>query len=85
MDDFWQLPLFWTALYGCSTDGFCAISHQSNFYNVTPNVNKKFLQIAPLEPTPYRIKMPVSFLEDLTHITFNNSIKQNQQQASKVD
>ena len=49
------------------------------------NVNKKFLQIAMLELTPYRINIPVSFLEDLTQIIFNDLLKQNQQQASKVD
>ena len=38
-----------------------------NFCNVTRNVNKKFKQIALLEPTPYRISIPVSFLEDLSH------------------
>ena len=55
------------------------------FHNVTLNVNKNFPQIALLEPTPYGIKMPVNFLEDLTQIIFNDSLKQNQQQASKVD
>ena len=45
------------------------------------NVNKKFLQIAMLELTPYRINIPVSFLEDLTQIIFNDSGKQNKQQA----
>ena len=49
------------------------------------DVNKTFLQIALLKPTPNRINMPVSFLEDLTQIIFNDLIKQNQQQASKVD
>ena len=46
---------------------------------------KKFLQMALLERTPYRINMPVSFLEDLTQIIFNDSLKQNQQLASTVD
>ena len=41
--------------------------------------------MALLEPTPYRINMPVSFLEDLTQIIFNDSVNQSQQQASKVD
>ena len=41
------------------------------FYNLTLNVNKKFLQIPLLEPTPYKINEPVSFLEDLTKIIFN--------------
>ena len=43
------------------------------------------MQVALLETTPYRINMPVSFLENLTQIIFNDSIKQNQQHASKVD
>ena len=51
------------------------------FYNVTLNVNKKFLQIT-LLLTPYRINMTVSFLEDLTQIIFNDSLKQNEQLAS---
>ena len=41
------------------------------FYNLTLNVNKKFLQIPLLETTPYKVKEPVSFLEDLTKIIFN--------------
>ena len=41
--------------------------------------------MALLERTPYRINMPVSFLEDLTQIIFNDSLKQNQQLASTVD
>ena len=42
------------------------------FYNVfiTLNVNKKILKIDLSEPTPYRISMLVSFLEDLTQIIF---------------
>ena len=44
-------------------------------YNVTLNVNKKLLQIALLEPISYRINMPVSFLEDLTLIIFNDPLK----------
>ena len=44
-----------------------AILSAVSFCNVTRNVNKKFLQIALLKPTPYRISMPVSLLEDLTH------------------
>ena len=31
-----------------------------------------------LEPTPYRISMPVNFLKDLTQIIFSDAIKQNQ-------
>ena len=68
-----------------------SISHHSNifqlvlFINVTLNDNKTFLQIALLEPTPYRIKMPLSFLEDLTKIIFSDSLKYNQQLASTVD
>ena len=44
-------------------------------YNLTLNVNKKLLQIAMLEPSPYRIKIPRSFLEDLTQIISNDSLK----------
>ena len=36
---------------------------------------KKILQIALLEPTLYKINMPVCFLEDFTQIVFNNSLK----------
>ena len=43
------------------------------------------MQIALLEPLPYRIYMPVSFLEDLTKTIFNDSLKQNEQLASTVD
>ena len=43
------------------------------------------MQIELLEPTPYRIKMHLSFLEKLTQIVFNDSLKQNQQFASTVD
>ena len=77
MDDFWQLVI--------------SISHHSNifqlllFINVTLNVDKKFRQIILLEHTPYRINMPVSFLEDLTQIIFNYSLKYNQQLTSTVD
>ena len=49
------------------------------------NANKKFLQKALLEPTPYRINMPVSFIEDLTQIIFSDSPKYNQQLISTVD
>ena len=41
------------------------------FYNLTLNVNKKFLQIPLLEPTPYKRNEPVTFLEDPTKIIFN--------------
>ena len=62
-----------------------AISFSCYFYNVTLTINKKFMQIALLEPTPFRKNVPVSFLQNLTQIIFNDSIKQNQQQASKID
>ena len=42
--------------------------------NVTLNVNQKFLQVALLGPTPYRIKIPLRFLEDLTQIIFKDSL-----------
>ena len=41
-----------------SADSFC---------DVTWNINKKISAIALLEPTPYRISMPVSFLQYLPH------------------
>ena len=56
------------------------------FYRVTLIfVNKKFLQIALLEPTPYRVSMSLSFLEYLTQIIFNDSLTQNQQLVLTVD
>ena len=53
MDDFWQLETF-------TFDVF----HFLNIFQLLfiINVNKKFLQIALLEPTPYIVNMPVSFL-----------------------
>ena len=53
--------------------------------SATLNVNKKILHVALLELTPYRISMPVSFLENLTQIIFSDSLKQNQQLACTVD
>ena len=44
-----------------------------------------FLKIALLEPTPYIVNMPVSFLEDLTQVIFSDSLKYNQQLTSTVD
>ena len=44
-----------------------------------------FMQTALLEPTPYIINMPVSFLKNLTQIIFMDSIKKNQPKTSKVD
>ena len=49
--------------------------------SATLNVNKKILHVALLELAPYRISMPVSFLENLTQIIFSDSLKQNQQLA----
>ena len=79
MDDFWQLETFTFDVFQFLTK---AISFSCY---VTLNVNKTFLQIAQLEPTPYRINIPVSFLEDLTQIIFNDSLKYNQQLTSTVD
>ena len=87
IDDFCQLilnslgRLFLTYFNFWSQQFFSAVI----FYNVTLNVNKTFLLIALLEPTPYRINMPVSFLEYLIQIIFNDSLKQNEQLASTVD
>ena len=87
IDDFCQLilnslgRLFLTYFNFWSQQFFSAVI----FYNVTLNVNKTFLLIALLEPTPYRINMPVSFLEYLIQIIFNDSLKQNEQLASTAD
>ena len=62
-----------------------AISFSCYFYNGKLNVKKTFLQIALLESTPYRISVSMSFLEDLTQVIFNDSLKPNEQLASTID
>ena len=80
MNDFWQLETFTFDVFQFLTT---AISFSC--YYLFINVNKKLRQIALLEHTPYRMNMPVSFLEDLTQIIFNDSLKYNQQLTSTVD
>ena len=77
MDDFWQLLLNSLRGFFLTYLNFSPYKFLSAviFYNVTPNVNKSLLQIALLKRTPYRISMPVSFLEDLTQIIFSDSVK----------
>ena len=72
MDDFCQLGMFTFDVFQYLT---IAISFICYICNVTLNVNKKILQIALLEPPSYRINKPVSFLENLTQIIFNDSLK----------
>ena len=93
LENFWEWMTFdssfWTAWDGCFWR--ISISHHSNFFQLLVFIMqhlmliKKILQIALSEPTPYRINMPVSFLEDLTQIIFNDSLKYNQQLTSTVD
>ena len=69
MNDFWQLLLnsyrrLLLMYFNFSPKQFLSAV---SFCNVTRNVNKKFLQIALLETTPYKISILVSFLEDVTH------------------
>ena len=49
------------------------------------NVHTKFLKIAILEHTFYRISINMRFFEDITQIIFNDSIKQNQKLGSPVN
>ena len=73
-DDFWQLLLnsLREFLLTYLSFSLCKFLSAVIFYNVTPNVNKNLLQIALLKRTPFRISMPLSFLEDLTQIIFSN-------------
>ena len=48
-------------------------------------VNTKFIKIAPLEPTLYRVSIPMRLLEYTTKIMSNNSIKQNQKLGSTIN
>ena len=79
IDDFWQLETFTFDVFQFFT---IAISFQLLLFI---SVNKKILQIALLEPTPYRVNMSVSFLEYLTQIIFSDSPKYNKQLTSTVD
>ena len=93
LENFWKWmtfdSCFWTAWAGCFWR--ISVSHDSNFFqplffiNAQHNLNVKFLQRALLEPTPYWICIPVSSLEDVTQIIFNDSLKQNRQLVSTVD
>ena len=71
-DDLWHLLLNSLREFLLTYLNFslCKFLSAVIFYNVTPNVNKNLLQIALLKHTPYRISMPLSFLEDLTQIIF---------------